>query len=154
MGEEVKGRSVRLASRAGDARGAAGIGKDDHGRQARSLPEAGKRNPYLVPADVRRPAAIEQLRLLGEQVGCAVHPSRADQNPDDLSRGAVAAGNQGYDVCLFDTAGGSTSTKSSCRSSPTSARGLSHEIVLVADAMTGQDAVNVARASRALTSAV
>jgi signal recognition particle subunit SRP54 len=114
---------------------------------ARYLKLEKKRNPYLVPADVRRPAAIEQLRLLGEQVGCAVHPSRADQNPVTICREAlVAAGNQGYDVCLFDTAGRLHIDEELMQELADIRAAVSpHEIVLVADAMTGQDAVNVAR---------
>ena len=114
---------------------------------ARYLKLEKKRNPYLVPADVRRPAAIEQLRLLGEQVGCAVHPSRADQNPVTICREAlVAARNQGYDVCLFDTAGRLHIDEELMQELADIRAAVSpHEIVLVADAMTGQDAVNVAR---------
>jgi len=114
---------------------------------ARYLKIEKKRNPYLVPADVRRPAAIEQLRLLGEQVGCAVHPSRADQNPVTICREAlVAARNQGYDVCLFDTAGRLHIDEELMQELADIRAAVSpHEIVLVADAMTGQDAVNVAR---------
>src|SRR6185436_14886363 len=57
---------------------------------ARYLKLEKKRNPYLVPADVRRPAAIEQLRLLGEQIGCAVHPTVAAARPVDICREALA----------------------------------------------------------------
>jgi signal recognition particle subunit SRP54 len=114
---------------------------------ARYLKLEKKRNPYLVPADVRRPAAIDQLRLLGEQVDCAVHPSRADQNPVAICREAlVAARNQGYDVCLFDTAGRLHIDEELMQELADIRAAVSpHEIVLVADAMTGQDAVNVAR---------
>jgi signal recognition particle subunit SRP54 len=59
------------------------------GKLARYLKLERNRNPYLVPADVQRPAAIEQLRLLGEQVGCAVHPSTSDQNPVAICRAAL-----------------------------------------------------------------
>jgi signal recognition particle subunit SRP54 len=114
---------------------------------ARYLKLEKKRNPYLVPADVRRPAAIEQLRLLGEQVGCTVHPSRADQNPVAICREAlVSARNHGYDVCLFDTAGRLHIDEELMQELADIRAAVSpHEILLVADAMTGQDAVNVAR---------
>jgi signal recognition particle subunit SRP54 len=114
---------------------------------ARYLKLEKKRSPYLVPADVRRPAAIEQLNLLGEQVGCSVHPSRADQNPVSICREALAAArNQGYDVCLFDTAGRLHIDEELMRELAEIRSVVSpHEIVLVADAMTGQDAVNVTR---------
>jgi signal recognition particle subunit SRP54 len=114
---------------------------------ARYLKQEKKRNPYLVPADVRRPAAIEQLRLLGEQVGCAVHPSTAEQKPVAICREALAAArNQGYDVCLFDTAGRLHIDEELMQELADIRAAVDpHEIVLVADAMTGQDAVNVAR---------
>jgi signal recognition particle subunit SRP54 len=114
---------------------------------ARYLKTEKKRNPYLVPADVRRPAAIDQLKILGDQVGCAVHPSIATQNPVAICRDALtAAKNQGYDVCLFDTAGRLHIDEELMEELAEIKRVVSpHQIVLVADAMTGQDAVNVAR---------
>ncbi|MGH7821686.1 MAG: signal recognition particle protein, partial [Candidatus Binatia bacterium] len=117
------------------------------GKLARYLRTEKKRNPYLVPADVRRPAAIDQLKILGQQLGCAVHPSSADANPVDICRQAlVAARNQGYDVCLFDTAGRLHIDEELMEELAEIKRAVSpHQIVLVADAMTGQDAVNVAR---------
>jgi signal recognition particle subunit SRP54 len=117
------------------------------GKLARHLKEEKKRNPYLVPADVQRPAAIDQLRLLGEQIGCAVHPSRSDQRPVAICREALeTARNHGYDVCLFDTAGRLHIDEELMRELVDIRSAISpHQIVLVADAMTGQDAVNVAR---------
>jgi signal recognition particle subunit SRP54 len=117
------------------------------GKLARYLKLEKGRNPYLVPADVQRPAAIEQLRLLGEQVGCAVHPSTSDQNPVAICRAALtAAKNQGYDVCLLDTAGRLHIDEELMQELADIRAAVSpREIVLVADAMTGQDAVNVAR---------
>ena len=114
---------------------------------ARYLKTEKKRNPYLVPADVRRPAAIDQLKILGEQVGCAVHPSLASQSPVAICREALtAARNQGYDVCLFDTAGRLHIDEELMQELAEIKQAVSpHQIVLVADAMTGQDAVNVAR---------
>ncbi|HSD11049.1 MAG TPA: signal recognition particle protein [Candidatus Binatia bacterium] len=117
------------------------------GKLARYLKLEKGRNPYLVPADVQRPAAIEQLRLLGEQAGCAVHPATSDQDPVAICRTALtAAKNQGYDVCLFDTAGRLHIDEQLMQELADIRAAVSpHEIVLVADAMTGQDAVNVAR---------
>jgi signal recognition particle subunit SRP54 len=106
-----------------------------------------KRNPYLVPADVRRPAAIEQLRILGEQIGCTVHPSVATDSPVKICREALTtAKNHGYDVVLFDTAGRlHVDDELMQELADVRAAVNPHEIVLVADAMTGQDAVNVAK---------
>lgn len=75
------------------------------GKLARLLKKQG-RKPYLVPADVYRPAAIEQLKVLGEQVGVAVHQSTTDQDPVVICRQAVeAAKDQGLNTVLIDTAG-------------------------------------------------
>ncbi|MGH7860509.1 MAG: signal recognition particle protein [Candidatus Binatia bacterium] len=117
------------------------------GKLARYLKAEKKRTPYLVPADVRRPAAIDQLKILGQQVGCAVHPSSPDSSPVDICRQALlAARNQGYDVCLFDTAGRLHVDEELMEELSEIKRSVSpHQIVLVADAMTGQDAVNVAK---------
>jgi signal recognition particle subunit SRP54 len=114
---------------------------------ARYLKREKKRTPYLVPADVRRPAAIEQLRILGEQAGCPVHPSTASQSPLAICREALeVARNHGYDVCLFDTAGRLHIDEELMQELVDIRAALSpHQILLVADAMTGQDAVNVAR---------
>ena len=114
---------------------------------ARWLKTEKKRNPYLVPADVRRPAAIEQLRILGEQIGATVHPSVATDSPVKICREALAtAKNHGYDVVLFDTAGRLHVDDELMQELAEVRAAVSpHEIVLVADAMTGQDAVNVAK---------
>ena len=112
---------------------------------ARQLKEKG-RKPFLVPADVYRPAAIEQLHVLGEQLDVPVFASTADQSPVAIARQAVAeAEQQGHDTVIIDTAGrlhvdeqlmGELQEISSAVS-------LS-EVLFVADAMTGQDAVTVA----------
>ncbi len=104
------------------------------------------RHPLLVPADVYRPAAIEQLHVLGTQVEVAVYPSEATRNPVDIVRQALAAARQqGQDTLIIDTAGRlhvdevlMEELQAICRAVPPS------EILFVADAMTGQDAVSVA----------
>ena len=113
---------------------------------ARYLKEEKKRSPYLVPADVSRPAAIDQLKTLGAQLDCPVHPSRPEDDPVTLCRAAYAAArDHAYDVCLIDTAGRlhiddelmSELEEIKSAVSP-------HQTLLVVDAMVGQDAVNVA----------
>jgi len=105
------------------------------------------RQPYLVPADVYRPAAIDQLQKLGNQIEVPVFPSSTDMDPVEISRQALtAAHQQGCDVLLLDTAGRLhideelmeelRRIKSEVKPS---------DILLVADAMTGQDAVNIAK---------
>jgi signal recognition particle subunit SRP54 len=105
------------------------------------------RNPYLVPADIYRPAAIEQLKKLGSQLGIPVHDTDKNRRPEDTCQEALArAGAAGADILIMDTAGRlhiddelmSELVRIKQKVSPT-------EILLVADAMTGQDAVNVAK---------
>jgi len=105
------------------------------------------RNPYLVPADIYRPAAIEQLKKLGSQLGIPVHDTDKNRKPEDTCQEALArAGTAGADILILDTAGRlhiddelmAELVRIKQRVSPT-------EILLVADAMTGQDAVNVAK---------
>jgi signal recognition particle subunit SRP54 len=107
-----------------------------------------KLKPYLVPADVYRPAAIEQLHVLAKQLGVPAYPSTTAMNPVDICVDAIKeAQAAGCDAILLDTAGRLhldeplmeelSAIKSRCK--PT-------EILFVADAMTGQDAVTVAEA--------
>jgi len=105
------------------------------------------RNPYLVPADIYRPAAIEQLKKLGSQLGIPVHDTNKNLKPEEICQEALAkAGAAGSDILIMDTAGRlhiddelmAELVRIKERVNPT-------EILLVADAMTGQDAVNVAK---------
>jgi signal recognition particle subunit SRP54 len=116
------------------------------GKLARYLKHEHHRNPYLVPADVYRPAAIEQLTVLAGQVGCPVHPSHEGADPVALSRDALAyAKNHGHDVLLIDTAGRMHIDDELMHELEQMKNAVTpRHIVLVVDAMTGQDAVNVA----------
>ena len=105
------------------------------------------RKPYLVPADVYRPAAIDQLNKLGEQLSVPVFPSRLEMNPVQICREArTTAHRTGCDTILIDTAGRLHIDEALMEE-------LCHikdavkpsDILLVADAMTGQDAVNIAK---------
>ncbi|WP_446008125.1 signal recognition particle protein [Candidatus Electrothrix sp.] len=112
---------------------------------ARQLKEKG-RKPFLVPADVYRPAAIEQLHVLGEQVEVPVFSSSPEQRPVDIARQAVAEAEQnGHDTIIIDTAGRLHVDEQLMGELQeiSSAVRLS-EVLFVADAMTGQDAVTVA----------
>ncbi len=112
---------------------------------ARQLKEKG-RKPFLVPADVYRPAAIEQLHVLGEQLEVPVFASSVEQSPVDIARQAVAeAEKAGYDTVIIDTAGRLHVDEQLMGELQeiSSAVRLS-EVLFVADAMTGQDAVTVA----------
>jgi signal recognition particle subunit SRP54 len=110
-----------------------------------------KRSPLLVPADVYRPAAIEQLKILGRQLDIPVFDSRADQDPVTICREAQAfADRNGYDTLILDTAGRLHIDDALMQELERIKETVEpREILLVADAMTGQDAVNVATAFNA-----
>jgi len=112
---------------------------------ARQLKEQG-RKPFLVPADVYRPAAIEQLHVLGEQVGVPVFASTTEQNPVDIARLALSeAENSAYDTVIIDTAGRLHVDEALMGELQDISKAVAlSEILFVADAMTGQDAVTVA----------
>ncbi|MFI5396761.1 MAG: signal recognition particle protein [Candidatus Binatia bacterium] len=113
---------------------------------ARYLKTEHGRTPYLVPADVYRPAAIEQLTTLAQQIDCGVHPSHEGADPVAVSRDALTfAKNHGHDVLLIDTAG-RLHIDDELMDELERMKGAirPHHILLVVDAMTGQDAVNVA----------
>ncbi len=104
------------------------------------------RRPFLVPADVYRPAAIEQLQVLGEQVGVPVFASTPEDKPVDISRRALAEAEvKQYDTVIIDTAGRLHVDEVLMRElQDISAAVPLSEVLFVADAMTGQDAVTVA----------
>ena len=112
---------------------------------AKYLNEKHKRNPYLVPADIYRPAAIDQLKVLGQSLGFGVYDSTPDMKPVDICNNAYDhAVSNGYDVLLIDTAGRLHIDEELMNELVELKSSLNpHNICLVADAMTGQDAVNV-----------
>jgi signal recognition particle subunit SRP54 len=115
---------------------------------AKRLSEREKSRVLMASLDVRRPAAQEQLRVLGEQVNVDTLPIVAGQTPRQIARRAVEAGRLGgYDVVLLDTAG-RLHIDEALMAEMTEVRDISspHETLLVADSLTGQDAVNLARA--------
>src|SRR4030043_10023 len=105
------------------------------------------RRPHLVPADVRRPAAIEQLRKLGEQLGIPVFQPNPQEAPLMICQKAFRwADAENGEVLLIDTAGRLHIDEALMEELKEIRRELTpREILLVADAMTGQDAVNVAQ---------
>ena len=116
------------------------------GKLAKLLKDEG-RKPYLAPADVYRPAAIEQLQTLARALEVPAHPSRPEQDPVDIAREAVAAGRKaGADVILIDTAGRlQIDEELMVELERMKAAVQPAEILYVADGLTGQDAVNTAR---------
>ncbi len=113
---------------------------------ARRLKSQG-RQPYLVPADVQRPAAIEQLKRLGADLGVPVYPTDSGQDPVAIAGAAMeAAYTAGYDTVILDTAGRLHIDNALMAELKAIKEEVSpKEILLVADAMTGQDAVQVAQ---------
>jgi len=105
-----------------------------------------KRSPYLVPADVYRPAAIEQLKILGERIQVPVYPTPEKADPVKIAKEAKKyAADYGYDVVIIDTAG-RLHIDDALMKELEKIRGKvePQHILFVADAMTGQEAVNVA----------
>jgi signal recognition particle subunit SRP54 len=115
------------------------------GKLALNLKKKGRR-PYLVPADVYRPAAIDQLTKLGAELDLPVHPSTTDDDPVSICRQAMERAEiQNRDVVLLDTAGRLHVDEELMQELRDIKREIQpRQILLVADAMTGQDAVNVA----------
>ncbi len=115
------------------------------GKLAKLLQEKGRR-PYLVPADIYRPAAIEQLQVLGSRLDVPVHPSTPDIKPVDICRQALnEAALHNYDTLIIDTAGRLHVDEALMNELKEIRAALQvSEILFVADAMTGQDAVTVA----------
>ncbi len=105
-----------------------------------------KRNPLLVPADVYRPAAIAQLKTLGRQLDVEVFDSQVGQNPVDIcSRALSYAELNGFDTIIIDTAGRlHIDSELMGELKQIVSKVAPQEILFVADAMTGQDAVTVA----------
>lgn len=105
------------------------------------------KKPLLVAADLKRPAAIDQLEVLGQQLGVPVHTERDHQNPVKVCRNGVAAAQrQLRDVVILDTAGRLAIDEELMQEVANVAQTVSpHQIYLVLDAMTGQDAVNTAK---------
>ncbi len=107
-----------------------------------------KKRPLLVACDVYRPAAIEQLRVLGEQIKVEVFSDEESKDPVDIARRAVEYARQkGYNVVIVDTAGRLSIDDEMMREIKSLKEALQpSETLFVVDAMTGQDAVNTAKA--------
>ncbi|MFD2249010.1 signal recognition particle subunit SRP54 [Pseudochelatococcus lubricantis] len=115
---------------------------------ARRLTDKEKRKVLLASLDTRRPAAMEQLAVLAKQVGVDALPIVAGQSAVQIARRAMEAARLGgYDVVMLDTAGRVTIDEAlMAEVAQVKAATDPHEVLLVADSLTGQDAVNTARA--------
>ncbi|MGV6871389.1 signal recognition particle protein [Pseudochelatococcus sp. B33] len=115
---------------------------------ARRFADKEKRKVLLASLDTRRPAAMEQLAVLAKQVGVDSLPIVAGQSAAQIARRALEAARLGgYDVVMLDTAGRVTIDEA-LMAEVAEVKALTdpHEVLLVADSLTGQDAVNTARA--------
>lgn len=129
--------------------GLQGSGKTTHAAKlANMLKTKRNKKPLLVACDVYRPAAIDQLKVLGEQIGVPVFTEEGNQNPVDLSKKAIKyAKEYGYNVVIIDTAGRLAVDQEMMDEIGNIKEAVNpHEILFVVDAMTGQDAVNTAKA--------
>lgn len=114
---------------------------------AKRLTDRDKRKVLMASLDTRRPAAQEQLRVLGEQIDVATLPIIDGQTPQQIAKRAhEAAKLGGYDVVMLDTAG-RLHIDEALMAETTEIRDIAtpHEVLLVADSLTGQDAVNLAK---------
>ena len=114
---------------------------------AKRLRDREKRKVLMASLDVKRPAAQEQLAVLGRQIGIETLPIVAGQTPVQIARRAEEAARlQGFDVIILDTAG-RTHIDEPLMAEMAEIKAVSnpHEILLVADSLTGQDAVNLAK---------
>jgi len=129
--------------------GLQGSGKTTHSAKLANLLKT-KRNkkPMLAACDVYRPAAIDQLQVLGNQVGVPVYTEPGNMKPVEIAKNAVKhAKEYGYDVVIIDTAGRLAVDEEMMNEIGNIKDAVHpHEILFVVDAMTGQDAVNTAKA--------
>ena len=117
------------------------------GKLANMLKSKQGRHPLLVACDVYRPAAINQLQVLGEQIGVPVFADLSDSNPVNIAEKAIRQAKlNGQDVVIVDTAGRLAVDEAMMTEITNIKNAINpHEILFVVDSMTGQDAVNTAK---------
>ncbi len=126
--------------------GLQGAGKTTHsGKLAKMLKAEGK-NPLMIAGDIYRPAAIKQLQVLGERINVPVFTMGDQKNPVDIVKAGIShAETNDNDIVIVDTAGRLHIDETMMEELKSIKKTIKpHEILLVVDAMTGQDAVNVA----------
>lgn len=118
------------------------------GKLSNYLKKKKGKNPMLVAADVYRPAAIDQLHVLGEQIGIEVYSDKENKSPVDIAKaGIIQAKSKGFDVVIIDTAGRLAVDEQMMNEIAAVKQAINpSEILFVVDSMTGQDAVNTAKA--------
>jgi signal recognition particle subunit SRP54 len=117
------------------------------GKLAKMLKDRKSKKPLLVADDIYRPAAIEQLKVLGEQIGIQVYSEPENKNPVQIAQNAIKHAKQfGNDVVIIDTAGRLAIDEQMMNEITAIKNAVKpDEILFVVDAMTGQDAVNTAK---------
>ena len=129
--------------------GLQGSGKTTHSAKLANLLKTKRgKKPLLVAGDVYRPAAIDQLQVLGQQIGVEVYTEPDNKKPVEIAKNAVKhAKEYGYDVVIIDTAGRLAVDEEMMNEISNIKEAVNpQEILFVVDAMTGQDAVNTAKA--------
>ena len=118
------------------------------GKLANFLKSKKTKKPLLVACDVYRPAAINQLHVVGEQIGVEVYSEPENKNPVDIAQKAIAHAKQnGFNVVIVDTAGRLAIDQEMMTEIANIHKAITpHETLFVVDSMTGQDAVNTAKA--------
>ncbi len=118
------------------------------GKLANFVKKKKGKNPLLVACDVYRPAAIDQLHILGEQLGIEVYSDREERNPVKIAQDAIIhARSKGFNLVIIDTAGRLAVDEEMMNEIEAVKKAINpQEILFVVDSMTGQDAVNTAKA--------
>lgn len=128
--------------------GLQGSGKTTHsGKLANFLKNKKGKKPLLVACDVYRPAAINQLHVVGEQIGVEVFSNTEEQNPVKIAEAGIAHAKQnGFNVVIVDTAGRLAIDEQMMNEIAAIKKAIQpNETLFVVDSMTGQDAVNTAK---------
>ncbi len=117
------------------------------GKLAKKLKSEKAKRPLLVAGDVYRPAAIEQLKVLGEQIGVPVYTEEGNNNPVEIAENAIRyAKTNYYDLVIVDTAGRLAVDEAMMNEIEAIKKAIKpQETLFVVDSMTGQDAVNTAK---------
>jgi len=117
------------------------------GKLAKMLKDKKSKKPLLVAGDIYRPAAIEQLKVLGEQIGVEVYSEPENKNPVQIAQNAIKHARQfSHDVIIIDTAGRLAIDEQMMTEIAAIKKAVNpDEVLFVVDAMTGQDAVNTAK---------
>lgn len=148
MGGSVQGLNLTGSPTIILMSGLQGSGKTTFSGKLAAYLKRQNKKPLLVACDVYRPAAIEQLRVLAEQVGVDVYTEIDNKNPLEIAKNALAKAKENHNqVVIVDTAGRLAVDEQMMNEISDLKKNLNpHEILFVVDAMTGQDAVNTAKA--------